>query len=86
MNHETTTSTVKKQLQFLELLSKRNGPMNLASAYTTMFLVDMEITDMYMLVNILINKTGAALPLQIDLDITTNQVTIEVVLNPEPDE
>ena len=40
MNHKTTTATVKKQLQFLELLSKRNGPMILASAYTAMFLVD----------------------------------------------
>ena len=79
MNHATTTSTVKKQLQFLELLSKRNGPFHLASAYSALFLVDTEITDMYMFVSILINKTGPSLPLRIDLDITTNQVTVEEI-------
>ena len=85
MNHETTTSTVKKQLQFLELLSKCNGPSHLTCTYSALFFVDMEITDMYMFVNILINKTGPTLPLRIDLDITTNQVTVEEVEQNEPD-
>lgn len=41
---------------------------------------------MHMFVTILINKTGAALPLRIHLDIITNQVTIEEVLDWEPDD
>ena len=40
---------------------------------------------MYMFMNILINKTGLALPLRIDLDITTNQVTVKEVVQHEPD-
>ena len=85
MNHATTTSTVKKQLQFLELLSKRNGPSHLTSAYSALFQVDTEITDMYMFVSILINKTGPTLPLRIDLNITRNQITVEEVEQNESD-
>ena len=81
--HNGTSTVTKKQLQLLDLLSKQKGGFqSLSSAYMAIFGVDNDITDMYMLVNILVQKTAAHLDVKIELDITTNHLTVSAQDHP----